>query len=208
MVGGFSVALTQYGLLIAFGQEWYFSIRSAGEDATIVWGINNRGQIVGQICSTVGDGCKGFLLTPPNVVEDVSASASPDGSRAPVVTVIVDNALETWTLGPGEEILRNGVQAAGGYGSQILWHGGDIYVLGDDYNWWRWTGSTWSFAGANDPASSVDAGRAVRGARAASPAPTARQSFRISAWVSPQSRQFFREIGRPSRLRTCLRRPV
>jgi probable HAF family extracellular repeat protein len=134
--------------LVAFGQETMSQIG----DSSVALGINNRGQIVGHFCSILGE-CHGFLLTPPNVAVDVSASASPDGSRVPVVTVIVDNALDTWTLGPGEEILRNGVQAAGAYGSQILWHGGDIYVLGDDYNWWRWTGATWTFAGASDPTS-------------------------------------------------------
>jgi hypothetical protein len=69
------------------------------------------------------------------------------------VSVIVDNALAIWTLGPGQEILRGGVQVAGGYGSQILWYQGSIYVLGDDSNWWKWTGSTWAFAGSNDPSS-------------------------------------------------------
>ena len=54
----------------------------------------------------------------------------------PVVTVVVDNTLDTWTLGPGEEILRNGVQAAGAYGSQILWSRGNIYVLGDQVQGW------------------------------------------------------------------------
>jgi probable HAF family extracellular repeat protein len=138
------------GFLVAFGQEAIFGI-SAGDSASAV-GINNRGQLVGHFCSFIGE-CHGFLLTPPNVAEDVSASASPSGSRVPVVTLVVDNSLATWTLGPGEEILRNGVQAASAYGSQILWYRNAIYVLGDDYNWWKWTGTTWTFAGSNDPTS-------------------------------------------------------
>jgi probable HAF family extracellular repeat protein len=150
IVGQLLIPVGVRGLLVAFGQETFFSI-SSGESAGAS-GINNRGQIAGHFCSFTGD-CHGVLLTPPNVAEDVSASASPDGSRVPVVTVIVDNALATWTLGPGEEILRNGVQAAGAYGSQILWYRNAVYVLGDDYNWWKWTGTTWTFAGASDPTS-------------------------------------------------------
>jgi hypothetical protein len=54
-------------------------------------------------------------------------------------------------VGPGQEILRDGVQVANGYGSQILSYQGSIYVLGDDYQWWRWNGVTWEFFGPNDP---------------------------------------------------------
>ena len=139
------------GMFVAFGQEWRFGVLnieyswgSAGA------GLNNRGQIVGSFWSDHGVS-DGYVLTPVNVIEDVSASASPDGARIPLATVIVDDNLAIWTLGPGEEILRNGAQLAGGYGSQILWHRGSIYVLGDDYNWWQWTGSTWTYAGSSDP---------------------------------------------------------
>jgi probable HAF family extracellular repeat protein len=148
IAGGFLNPGGFEGLLAAFGQEWSFSL----DESTDGGGINNRGQVVGVTCSFFGQ-CRGFVLTPANIVADVSGIASPNGSRIPRQSVIVDTALTTWTLGPGEEILHDGAQAAGGYGSQILWYRGSIYVLGDDYKWWRWTGTTWIFAGANDPAS-------------------------------------------------------
>ena len=119
----------------------------------VAYGINNRGQIVGGTQSDDPRISNGVVYTPAGVVEDVSGIASPDDTRIPLSSVIVDDNLTTWTLGPGEEILHDGVQALGGYGSQILWHRGSIYVLGDDYNWWRWTGITWTFAGPNDPTS-------------------------------------------------------
>jgi hypothetical protein len=81
-----------------------------------------------------------------------TSGASPSGTRSP--SIIVDNAGATWTIGSGSVILRNGSQANGGYGSQILWYSGVIYVLGTDWNWWRWTGSTWSNGGSSDPSGS------------------------------------------------------
>jgi len=64
---------------------------------------------------------------------------------------VVDASGGVWTLGSNLEILRNGVQVMGGYGSKIVWHLNSIYVIGDDNNWWRWTGATWEFAGATLP---------------------------------------------------------
>jgi probable HAF family extracellular repeat protein len=119
----------------------------------VAYGINNRGQIVGVGHSEDPRVSDGLVYTPPSLIGDVSGIASPDNTRIPLSSVIVDNNLTTWTLGPGEEILHDGAQVVGAYGSQILWYQGGIYVLGDDYNWWRWTGITWTFAGANDPAS-------------------------------------------------------
>ena len=148
IVGSVVVFANPTSFLRAFGTE------TEVLGVHIAYGINNRGQIVG---GTQSDDPRvppnGVVYTPPGLVEDVSGIASPDKTRIPLSFVIVDNNLTTWTLGPGEEILHDGVQALGGYGSQILWYGGSIYVLGDDYNWWRWTGSTWTFAGPNDPTS-------------------------------------------------------
>jgi len=64
---------------------------------------------------------------------------------------VVDASGGVWTLGSNLEILRNGVQVMGGYGSKIVWHLNSIYVIGDDNNWWRWTTQTWEFTGATLP---------------------------------------------------------
>jgi hypothetical protein len=56
-----------------------------------------------------------------------------------------------WTIGANQTILRNGVQAADGFGSKILWTSGTIYVLGIDSNWWQWTGSGWINVGPTQP---------------------------------------------------------
>ncbi|HZJ30864.1 MAG TPA: hypothetical protein VFD21_04805 [Vicinamibacterales bacterium] len=69
---------------------------------------------------------------------------SPDGTTVPPATQITDNTGAIWTIGSGEAILRNGVQAAYGLGSQILWKSNVIYVFGVDSNWWQWTGSGWA----------------------------------------------------------------
>jgi len=80
-----------------------------------------------------------------------SSSASPDGTLVPTVSQIVDSQGAVWTIGSGAAILRNGVLAASGYGSKILWSGGVIYVFGTDSNWWRWSGSGWSNVGGTQP---------------------------------------------------------
>jgi hypothetical protein len=63
----------------------------------------------------------------------------------------VDDLGAVWTIGASGAILRNGLQAAGGWGSTILWTSSTIYVLGGDYNWWRWTGSGWVNVGPQQP---------------------------------------------------------
>ena len=77
-------------------------------------------------------------------------SPSPDGTTVPAATQIVDNSGGVWTIGSGAVILRNGVQAAGGYGSRIYWTNNAIYVL-SDVTWWQWTGSGWVNAGTSQP---------------------------------------------------------
>jgi len=77
---------------------------------------------------------------------------SPDGTIVPTsATQIVDNSGAIWSIGGANTILRNGVQAAGGWGTQILWKSSTIYVFGIDGNWWRWTGSSWVNVGPNRP---------------------------------------------------------
>jgi len=83
-------------------------------------------------------------IGPATPAGNPSVSPSPDGATIPGATQIVDFEGAVWTIGSGRVILRNGVQAAGGLGSSIMWNGGVIYVFGVDDNWWRWTGSGWS----------------------------------------------------------------
>ena len=61
-----------------------------------------------------------------------SSGTSPDGTVVPSAAQIVDAQGAVWTIGGGQAILRNGVIAAAGAGSRILWSGGVIYVLGID----------------------------------------------------------------------------
>jgi glutamine cyclotransferase len=80
----------------------------------------------------------------PGATPGVTASAaSPDGTTVPAASQIIDNEGAVWTIGSNAQILRNGVHAAYGYGSRILWTAGTIYVCGSDSNWWQWTGSGW-----------------------------------------------------------------
>jgi hypothetical protein len=79
----------------------------------------------------------------PTTTTSVSG-ASADGTRVPTAAQIVDSQGAIWTIGSGGKILRNGLHAAYGYGSQILWSGGVIYVLGTNGStWYRWTGTGW-----------------------------------------------------------------
>jgi len=56
-----------------------------------------------------------------------------------------------WSIGSEARILRNGIHAAYGYGSRILWTKASINVLGTDGNWWLWTGSGWTNIGPTTP---------------------------------------------------------
>jgi len=76
---------------------------------------------------------------------------SPDGTMVPSALQIVDNVGAVWTIGLTNVILRNGIQAGGGWGVKILWKNATIYVLGTDTNWWRWTGAVWTWYGPTQP---------------------------------------------------------
>jgi hypothetical protein len=73
---------------------------------------------------------------------------SPSGTRG---TAITDHNLAVWTIGPSLQTLRDGAHP-GGLGTEYLWYQGVLYVFGIDSQWWMWTGSGWTFFGA-DPAS-------------------------------------------------------
>ena len=80
------------------------------------------------------------------------AATSPDGTRLPPASQIVDASGAVWTIA-GQVILRNG-QSTGGLGSIITWCSGQIHVLGTDSQWWRWTGGGWLPVGTIDPCGS------------------------------------------------------
>jgi hypothetical protein len=106
--------------------------------------------------SQAGDSNHNAALSVPQTFTITSSSGggtSPDGTTIPPASQIVDNAGAVWTIGSAQLILRNGVQAAGGFGSKILWKNATIYVLGTDANWWQWTGSGWVNVGATQPGS-------------------------------------------------------
>ncbi len=96
-------------------------------------------------------GSSAFSNTASAVTQAVSLTTSPDGTMVPPATQIVDASSAVWTIGANAVILRNGVHAAGGYGSKILWSGGATYVFGTDGNWWKWTGSGWTNVGPTQP---------------------------------------------------------
>ncbi|HVI69916.1 MAG TPA: hypothetical protein VM656_00340, partial [Pyrinomonadaceae bacterium] len=79
-----------------------------------------------------------------------SSGESPSNTRVPPGTQIVDSNGAIWTLSNGV-ILRNGVGAAGGTGSQILYCNRIVYAFGSDSQWYRWTGSGWVAVGTIDP---------------------------------------------------------
>jgi hypothetical protein len=97
----------------------------------------------------------------PNVQRAFSITSgnggtSPDGTLVPPASQIVDGSGAIWTIGANGAILRNGVQAAGGLGTKILWSAGTIYVLGTDSNWWQWTGSSWTNVGPVQPGTVIN----------------------------------------------------
>ena len=95
--------------------------------------------------------------TIPGGTTSSSTTTSPDGTMVPTASQIVDNNGAVWTIGSGSVILRNGVQAAGGYGSQIYWKNTAIYVL-SGATWWQWTGSGWVNAGSTLPGGTSSTG--------------------------------------------------
>jgi len=79
-------------------------------------------------------------------------TVSADGTTVPTTaSQIVDSSGAVWTIGGNRAILRDGSQVGGGWGLQILWKGGVIYVLGTDSNWWRWSGFDWGYIGTTKP---------------------------------------------------------
>jgi hypothetical protein len=73
-----------------------------------------------------------------------------DGEGASASTQIIDSSGGVWTVVGGSCYL-NGVQAKGcSMVSQLLFYGGQIYVLNTQGMWWQWNGSGWTQI-ARDP---------------------------------------------------------
>ena len=87
--------------------------------------------------------------TPTPTPPPTPGAESPNNTRIPPGTQIVDSNGDVWTRASNGAILRNGA-ATGGTGSQILYCNRMIYVLGTDSQWYRWGGS-WTAVGTIDP---------------------------------------------------------
>ena len=107
--------------------------------------------------------------------QPASNGSSSDGTRVPSAAYIIDNYATTWTINYDGTILRDGSPAAGGWGSQILWSRGAIYVLSQG-DWWQWMEGYWMYVGSSDPAGNAGS--------SATPSP-AGPSATSSAGVSP-----------------------
>jgi hypothetical protein len=65
---------------------------------------------------------------------------SAEGTRLPPALQIIDKAGAIWTRASNGAILRNGVSAEAGAGSEIRYCSSTVYVFGTDSQWWRWSG--------------------------------------------------------------------
>lgn len=88
-------------------------------------------------------------------------TASTSGTYVGPAASITNSTCAVWTLGSGTTpnivILRNGSQAAGAFGAQILYYLGELYVQGDDLNWYLWDEAlgVFGFYSSTDPSMSV-----------------------------------------------------
>jgi len=95
-------------------------------------------------------GVKASSLPPPSVVviPPVVTGLSPDGSTITAPAGTLTTAQGTWSFGSataagGNALLLQGVQAAGGFGAQLLMQGGSLYTRTADAKWYRWSGTGW-----------------------------------------------------------------
>ena len=87
--------------------------------------------------------------TPTPTPTPTSGTESPNNTRIPPGTQIVDSSGAVWTRSSNGAILRNGAGTSGA-GSQILYCNRIVYVLGTDSQWYRWGGG-WTAVGTTDP---------------------------------------------------------
>ena len=102
---------------------------------------------------------------------------SPNNTRVPPATQIVDSAGGVWTRTANGTILRNAA-GTGGAGSQILYCNRIVYAFGNDSQWWRWSNG-WSPTGPVDPCSG--------GTPTPTPTPQGNQPPQVSLSASPTS---------------------
>ncbi len=82
-------------------------------------------------------------------------SVSTSGTRVPDNgSSLTDSGCHVWTFGSGTSpsitVLIDGSSANGGFGYQMLYYMGSVYVLGQDSSWYLWGGSSYTNYG-NDP---------------------------------------------------------
>jgi len=92
-----------------------------------------------------------------------SSPTSPSGIQIPPATEIVDGSGAVWMLASDLRVLRNGVQAAGGYGRAVLWLDQSLYVLGLDTWWYQWNATGWLTYGQTAPGSNTSSGSTTAG---------------------------------------------
>jgi hypothetical protein len=111
-------------------------------------------------------------------------ATSPDNTRVPPATQLVDSTFGIWTLVNGI-MSRNSIDS-GGRGSLILWFSGQVYAIGTDGNWWRYvSGVEWTRV-AGDPAVQV------------TPTPTPTPTVSPTPSPSPSPVTFCRSGTRPA----------
>lgn len=84
-----------------------------------------------------------------------------------VANSITDPSGAVWSFGPGQapsiQILRNGTQAASAFGARLALIAGVIYLQGDDYSYFRWSGTAFPQVTASDPTpATIDAAASSR----------------------------------------------
>lgn len=96
------------------------------------------------------------------------STASPNNTRVPSATQIIDDQGAIWTLS-GIKMLRNG-QDTGGFGSMLLWCSGKIYGLGEDNRWWLYNAPGWGLFGS-DPCATASPSPSVVPSPTTAPTP-------------------------------------
>ncbi len=80
----------------------------------------------------------GKLLPCTYLLPPARLPASADGTTIPPAGSIVDDRGTVWTIGPDQEIQRDGHSSNGGFGSTVVWSGGFVFTFGLNGIWYRW----------------------------------------------------------------------